>query len=282
MSVVPSMAASASPLDGADVLKLDEWIWKEVASTIPARTRYGHDVDGRDALAVGTSSRKDPAAQRRNAQLRGSHGETRVSGEERRRSIKLSPSELAMSVNRAERNSANAGIEQPSADCMPPNSRTMPRGAQTALSDAEPRAETSANTSDAQEKRISFSRTMDEEGPRGHSRKVTLAQVKQAVSEQKQLATETQEARVAHQLEKAIKRAAGCKVKDDPRLLKRALKRQQKERVKRARAWQARLQAQSAAKEARQRERAASLKARRAARQQKRMLSRAKRLAKAS
>lgn len=60
----------------------------------------------------------------------------------------------------------------------------------------------------------------------------------------------------------ALARAAGDKVLDDPKLLRRSLKREKKTREKHAKAWQERQQAQQQAQQAKQRKRTDNLAAR--------------------
>jgi hypothetical protein len=270
----------AAPLGDMTYSKqLDEWIWTEIASVIPPSTRHGeHSRPPRSAKAA-----EKPQAVSQSSTKAEKLEEDRAGGKKfgkRRTRSGAEPNAV----------SESAGSESTLAHPERTNSPQSETGTETEASSqpSAPPIRLEAGFGDGAHtlcstelagKGFTFSRTTEEPLPSSTPKRVTPAQVKAADAEQKMVLNEPEEVRRVHQFAKAIKRAAGAKVKDDPKLLMRTLKRQHKERAKRAKKWEARLQVQEAANDARQSERAALLKARQAAKKERRMMSRVKKLA---
>ncbi|KAF6002063.1 hypothetical protein F1559_004089 [Cyanidiococcus yangmingshanensis] len=230
--------------DDAYFRHLDEWVWTEIASTIPTAARYGENA--KDLGREGTTERSQVG---REAFLR-----TKKAAK-RRPSAGLAHKEAAILTSASASDSERMDVTvEPPSSCDAKN-ENLATGAATSARLASSEHRTSArdeahgrarvpDAAPLPEKRYTFSRTVEETPPKSAPKRVTTAHVKAARTEEKRAAVEPDETLRACQFEKAITRAAGAKVKDDPRLLQRTLKRQHKERARRAQKWKARLQMQ--------------------------------------
>ncbi|KAK4532369.1 hypothetical protein CCYA_CCYA12G3226 [Cyanidiococcus yangmingshanensis] len=265
--------------DDAYFRHLDEWVWTEIASTIPTAARYGENA--KDLGREGTTERSQVGSE---AFLK-----TKKTAK-RRPSAGLVHKEAAILTSASVSDSERMDVTVEPTSSRDAKNENLATGAATRARLASSEHRTSArdeahgrarvpDAAPLPEKRYTFSRTVEETPPKSAPKRVTTAHVKAARTEEKRAAVEPDETLRARQFEKAITRAAGAKVKDDPRLLQRTLKRQHKERARRAQKWKARLQMQEAADEARRRKRTLSLKARQLKRKEKRILARAKKLA---